>query len=94
MMPAWRPDGRALYYHAGDGSVTEVLVTRTGNVLNAGAPTPLFRVRMQRGGTLPMRNFAVARGGDQFLVNELPDDVRTSSISLIVNWQHGEDPQR
>ena len=88
-MPMWRADGRELYYLAPDTNLMAIPMTGQGERFGAGVPRALFQVRVNSGSasTSVLRNYAVAPAGDRFLVNELVDDVRTSGISILVNWR-------
>jgi eukaryotic-like serine/threonine-protein kinase len=88
-MAMWRPDGRELYYVGADSNLMAIPMTGRGERFGAGAPHALFRIRLDTGDltTTVNRNYAVAPAGDRFLVNELVDDVRTSGISILLNWR-------
>ena len=86
--PAWRHDGRELYYLDPKGVLMAVPVTTTGASFSAGAPIPLFQTRVFGGGidNQQGRNYDVAPDG-RFLINTVLDiDGHASPITLLQNW--------
>ncbi len=84
--PAWRRDGKELYYLDPGGNLMAVPITVAGGVLEAGAPSLLFHTRIFGGGVDVQqgRNYDVASDG-RFLINTLADDA-LAPITLIQNW--------
>jgi Tol biopolymer transport system component len=85
--PAWRRDGRELYYMTGDRRLTAVPVRLSRDVL-VGDPSELFR--MPRDAPLaPRISYSPAADGQRFLVNvAAPDRVRLPryETQVVVNW--------
>jgi len=84
--PAWRPDGKALYYLNPAGAMMAAPVAVSGATLEPGAPVVLFPTRIVDGGvdTSNGWQYDVAPDG-RFLINtELPGD--TAPITLIQHW--------
>jgi hypothetical protein len=87
LQPAWRPDGRELFYVAGaDGRLTAVpLRVGPGATLEPGSPVPLFQSRIDNTRTLGVtRNYAVSRDGTRFLLNQFVEQ-DSAPITLILN---------
>jgi Tol biopolymer transport system component len=80
--PLWRHDGQEMFYVADDGTLMAVGVRSRGDTLEAVAPVPLFKLRVD---ALSSRSFAAAHDGQRFLVNHLvqPAVPRTT---IILNW--------
>jgi Tol biopolymer transport system component len=79
--PAWRRDGKEIYYRAPDLRLMAVEVTNKGGTLQFGPPKPLFE--------LPLRNlnghsYDVAPNG-HFLANSSLS-TQSQTIELLVNW--------
>jgi eukaryotic-like serine/threonine-protein kinase len=91
--PQWRRDGKELFYvHVpgvaatsggpGPGTLHAVTVTTDGRSFEAGAPRPLFEVRMSE----QRRNRYVVTGdGQRFLVNRENTVSDVQSIQVLVN---------
>ena len=76
--PRWRPDGKASYYIAADGKLTEVPVESGEGFFQPGGPRELFDAAGA---------FDVGAGGERFLfARPVPDAAAEASITLIVNW--------
>jgi len=81
--PAWRRDGKELYYIAADGRLTAVPV-RTAPAFEAGSPAALFEVppASRELGT----PYEASADGQRFLIaNPLPGAER-SPIIITLNW--------
>ncbi len=81
--PAWKADGKELYYMTSDGSITAVPVIVSGDKLSTGAPVRLFgtdpgRLNIQR------HSYAVSPDGQRFLTNERV--ASNDSITVVVHW--------
>jgi Tol biopolymer transport system component len=83
--PAWRRDGRELYYIDREGMLVAVAVDGTAASFSPPKATPLFRVGANRGDGFQNR-YDVAADGNRFLV--LVDDPAPSTRPpvAIVNW--------
>jgi len=75
--PAWRGDGRELFYSTPDGKLTAVPIV-AGASFQPGPPVVLFSRRNQ--------GFDVSADGQRFIVNALPDDAGSPPLSMLVNW--------
>ncbi|HVE73194.1 MAG TPA: protein kinase [Thermoanaerobaculia bacterium] len=80
-VPAWRNDGKELYYVNGD-AIFAVPVTAHES-FDAGTPVQLFKANIK---TIPPPFYDVAADGQRFLVNTLPDAERDEPITLVRNW--------
>jgi Tol biopolymer transport system component len=81
--PAWRSDGRELYYIGPDQRLMAVPVT-AGEGLEAGIPVPLFTLP-EIG---PARNrYEVSADGQRFLVHVPVGLESVSPFNVVVNWQ-------
>jgi hypothetical protein len=86
IMPAWRPDGKALHFLNPAGAMMAAPISVVGATLEPGAPVVLFPTRIVGGGVDAQagRQYDVAPDG-RFLINtELPGDV--APITLIQHW--------
>ena len=85
--PAWRRDGRELYYLAPDGKLMAVDVG-AGATFQASAPRPLFQTQVP--GLVNVRNhYAPAGDGQRFLVNTLVGESAVAPITIVLNWTAG-----
>jgi hypothetical protein len=86
--PAWRPDGKELYYLAPDGKLMAAPVRVQGATFEPGAPVALFQTGIYGGGvdTGQGRQYDVARDGC-FLINTVPDEAVSTPITLLENWR-------
>jgi len=86
IMPAWRPDGKELYYLNPAGAIMAAPIAVTGPTIEPGAPVMLFPTRIFGGGVDAQqgRQYDVAPDG-RFLINtELENSA--SPITLLMNW--------
>jgi Tol biopolymer transport system component len=87
--PAWRGDGKELFYLAANQELMAVTV-KTGSVVDAGPPTRLFATTMSSGLINPgyTRNqYVVTADGQRFLINQgvaTPSPI--SPLTVVVNW--------
>ncbi len=86
-MPAWRHDGKELYYLNPAGSMMAAPIAVTGATPEPGAPVVLFPTRIPVGGadTGPAWQYDVAPDG-RFLINN-PLDSAAAPITLLMNWR-------
>jgi serine/threonine-protein kinase len=87
--PAWRRDGREMYYLQ-DASADGALKVRvmavpvaTTPTFSAGTPHMLFEGPFRMDG--PFRNYDVTADGQRFLMNNITEEA-TSPITVILNW--------
>ena len=86
MMPAWRSDGKELYYLNPSGALMAAPITITRSTLEPGTPVVLFPTRIVYGGIerQQWRQYDVASDG-RFLINIEIDSV-APPITLLTNW--------
>jgi eukaryotic-like serine/threonine-protein kinase len=83
--PHWRPDGKELFFVAGNTLMAVDVQTDT-QVFHAGTPKPLFEFRpMPSGGT----RYQVADNGRRFLVNTPLESTQPEPITVVTNWTAG-----
>jgi eukaryotic-like serine/threonine-protein kinase len=82
--PAWRRDGREVYYLATDGTLMAADVHAHDDGIDVGVPRPLFRPNTRS--TLLRNHYDVAPGGDRFLFNTPMQDEATAPITVVLNW--------
>jgi hypothetical protein len=87
VFPAWRSDGKELYYLSPNGAMMAVTITVAGSKLAPGAPVVLFSTRIHggRGASGLGRSYDVAPDG-RFLINTVLD-VDAAPITLLMNWR-------
>jgi Tol biopolymer transport system component len=83
LFPAWRADGRELYYLGLDSRVMVVDVAESGPSLDLGKPRPLFHVPPPG---YPV--FEAAPDGQRFLVFEPTQEIPVPLV-LVTNWRAG-----
>jgi Tol biopolymer transport system component len=88
--PRWRSDGQELFYIALDGWMTAVPMTigSDGQSLRVGAPMRLFPSRIAYSGIAQTHLYAVAKGGQKFLVEQATAE-GTATLVVVRNWQAG-----
>ncbi len=86
IMPAWRADGKELYYLNPEGAMMAAPVTVRASSLDPGTPVVLFPTRIVGGGVDAQqgRQYDVAPDR-RFLINSLLDGA-DAPIRLILNW--------
>ncbi len=84
--PAWRADGKELYYLNPSGAMMAVPIPVSGDTIEPGAPVMLFRTRILGGGADIQlgRQYDVAPDG-RFLINTVLDSA-AAPITLLMNW--------
>ena len=87
IFPAWRADGKELYYLDSSGALVAVPIAVNGSVLEPGAPVVLFPTSIFGGGvdTQQGRQYDVAPEG-RFLINTMLESA-AAPITLILNWK-------
>jgi Tol biopolymer transport system component len=94
--PAWRSDGKELYYLGLDSTLMAVAIDTTGRV-NVGAAQALFltgvlntgfNVSISTGQTASFgQAYAVSKDGQRFLVNaRAPQSGSVPPLNVVVNW--------
>jgi len=84
--PAWRADGKELYYIDPAGTMMAAPMTETASTVVAGTPVTLFQPNVLGGGSdrTQGRQYDVAPDG-WFMINRAVDSAN-SPITLIQNW--------
>jgi serine/threonine protein kinase len=80
--PAWRRDGRELYY-ANDQQLMAVDVTEKGGSLQLGTPHLLFKAPMVDG---PAGPYSASADGQRFLIHQSVIQASTEPLTLVTNW--------
>jgi hypothetical protein len=78
--PAWGPDGRELFYIAGDGKLTVVGLRHGPDGPEPSSPQPLFPLAT---GILSASPFEVSPDGKRILVNQAEQN---GELDVVVNW--------
>jgi Tol biopolymer transport system component len=88
--PAWRADGREIFFVAPDGMMMAVPVESGEDVFRAGAPKPLFQSRLEFDPGYEInrfhRQYDVTADGQRFLLNQHVADATDAPITVVVNW--------
>ena len=84
--PAWRADGRELFYAMADGHVMAVPVS-TSNGFTAGVPEALFRTRFSQ--TIARGHYLPTADGQRFVVLAAPGRDTVQPTSVVLNWTAG-----
>jgi eukaryotic-like serine/threonine-protein kinase len=79
--PAWRGDGKELFYVDGSNRVVSVDVTARGDSLELGQPQVLKQLPLDSGNV-----FHVSADGQRFLM-AIPPQQNATGMNLVVNWQ-------
>ena len=87
--PVWSRDGREIFYVTPDGRLNSVEVPFKGTELEAGAPRPLFDLRLAGSHWLDSRQYDVAADGQRFLVVRRVEDAGPDALVVILNWTTG-----
>jgi Tol biopolymer transport system component len=83
--PAWRGDGKEIYFLEGQQKFKAAAVKAAGSSLEVGAPQDLFEVPLDVFGR---RNHYVATpDGQRFLFVTTPKSVDTTPFVVVQNWQ-------
>ena len=82
--PAWRRDGRELFYVTQDGMLMSVPVSHRGADWTFGTPTALFATHAHPG--MLRNSYDVSADGQKFLINRALEDPATVPITVELNW--------
>jgi Tol biopolymer transport system component len=77
--PRWRTDGRELVFVSGEGMLTSVAIEGSPE-LRIGREQPLFSLRSAS-------EFAMAPGGQRFLVRSPVRSDRRAELHVVLNWE-------
>ena len=81
-MPAWRKDGKELFYMTQQGSIVSVGVN-AGSRLDTGPPRTLFRTDARN---VNMRQFAVTADGSFLVLEAIPENVADERLVVMTGW--------
>jgi eukaryotic-like serine/threonine-protein kinase len=84
-LPAWRADGKELFYLGQDGNMMAVSVEATGP-FKAGLPQPLF---LTGATTFQSWQYAVTKDGQLVLSNARPQETSAAPLTVVINWTAG-----
>jgi eukaryotic-like serine/threonine-protein kinase len=84
--PAWRRDGKELFYLSPDGQLMASDVIVRGPALTTGVPHALFSTGLTASFIDRRNQFVVTRDGQKFLVNISAEDENPSPITVVLNW--------
>ena len=79
--PAWRRDGKELYYMGLDFKLMAVPVS-ADTKFHAGSPVALFPIHPSGAGTV----YDVTSDGRRFLVNSLASELGSPPLDLLIHW--------
>jgi eukaryotic-like serine/threonine-protein kinase len=83
--PAWRRDGKELFYLNAEDKMIAVEVNTSAGSLQAGVPKPLFQAPLIQG--LRWRNrYVVSADGQRFLMLVPAGETAPNPITVVVNW--------
>ena len=86
--PAWRADGKEIFFVAPDGMMMAVPVESGEDFFRPGTPKPLFQTRLEFDplSGLGVRQYDVTPDGQRFLLNQHVADSTDAPITVVVNW--------
>jgi serine/threonine protein kinase len=82
--PAWRADGKEIFYLAADGKMMSVSVDLDGASRKLTLPKPLFPTRLEIDSL--SRQYDVSADGNRFLLAQPLEEMTSVPITVIVNW--------
>jgi Tol biopolymer transport system component len=86
VQPAWRADGRELYYASPDTKIMAVEI-KPASGFAAGLPVALFQAPIRAEGITESHTaFAASPDGQRFLVNTINEDAARVPITVVVHW--------
>jgi Tol biopolymer transport system component len=83
--PAWRRDGKELFYVSPEKKMMAVEVKGEGATFEPALPKVLFDMRI-RTFIDPQARFAVTADGQKFLVNNTIGETTSAPIAVVLNW--------
>jgi hypothetical protein len=84
--PRWRGDGKEIYYIAPDGVLMAVPIEVSDGSLRPGVPKTLFHTNIVAIFRMTPR-YDVAKDGQKFLINSIPNQSGPETITIYANWQ-------
>ena len=88
-VPAWRGDGKELFYVSPDDTFFAVPIKAIGAGIEVGLPMKLFQHRLAGRGTRYRNGWVATRDGQRFLLNAPIEDGSTRGIQVVLNWAAG-----
>jgi Tol biopolymer transport system component len=86
--PRWRRDGKELFYVSADKRLMAVEV-KANATFEVGVPKALFGTRFLPAAPPHLISYAVASGGQRFLVTRLVEEEPAIPITVVLNWTAG-----
>ena len=86
--PAWRRDGKELFFISADSKMVAVPVTTTPT-FKAGIPEALLTAPIFGGGAVGNVKRWDTLDGKRFLINSVTTETGSAPISIVLNWQAG-----
>src|SRR5262249_36553094 len=84
--PAWRGDGKELFYVTTDGKMMAVSVNPMAPEFDAGVPHALFDARTPEISAPYPWYYAVTKDGQRFLVNTVNPTSSDVPLTVLLNW--------
>jgi serine/threonine protein kinase/Tol biopolymer transport system component len=84
VQPAWRADGKEIFYLAADGKLMSVSGDTSATSLKLGLPKPLFQTGLELDSA--QRQYDVSADGRRFLLAQPLQENASVPITVIVNW--------
>jgi DNA-binding winged helix-turn-helix (wHTH) protein/Tol biopolymer transport system component len=84
--PQWRADQRELFFVSADRALMAADVTTNGPSLSIASPRALFRPPIGGGPADAREFYAVAAGGQRFLIDSSASSEVRAPITVMVNW--------
>jgi len=84
-VPAWRGDGKEIFYVSDDNKLVAVDV-KTGNSFEVGIPRPLFDLVPLGAVSFGNVNFAPSLDGQQFLITHQREAAASLNYVVVQNW--------
>jgi eukaryotic-like serine/threonine-protein kinase len=81
--PAWRKDGKELFFQSTDQEMMAVEFRENGDSLQLGTPHILFKATTVSGSSGP---FTVSPDGQKFVMNILMNQGGSEPLTLVTNW--------
>jgi dipeptidyl aminopeptidase/acylaminoacyl peptidase len=92
LRPEWGVDSGELFYLDPDDTLMAATLKATGDSVSIEETQPLFRINVHHNVLLEPGGYAVAPGGERFLVNRVLEKGTTSPLVLVVGWPEGLEP--
>jgi serine/threonine protein kinase/Tol biopolymer transport system component len=83
--PAWRRDGRELFYLSGPDARLMAVEVKTGETFEAGSPRVLFDTGLAAARRGPRNDYSASPDGQRFLLR-VPTSAAAEPVQVLVNW--------